>query len=88
MPQCLFLIPGVICCAESLREMRLDYYGIDLLPIIGEPHFYLQLLKHATRASCMGAHIRRFVCRVHALPRPIPKSRACSHAATQGFALG
>ena len=42
-------IPGVISCAESSHEMRPDYSGISQLSHIGEPHFYLQLLKHATR---------------------------------------
>ena len=82
MPQCLFLIPGVICCAESAREMSLDYHGIDLLPIVGEPHFYLlylQQLKHATRASSIASIQDASFVEFHALHDKAVPLGASSH---------
>ena len=67
-------------CRQGTRdETTLPCRGIDLLRVIGELRLYLQLLKHATRASSIASIQDASFVEFHALHDKAVPLGASSH---------
>ena len=79
-------MPGVISCAGSSHEMRLDYHGISHLLHIGE--LSTCTYRNTPHACQHDVHTGCLVCRVHALYGKAVQSATCSHALRRPRLIG